>query len=73
MHCAAGLDTPTSGTVTIAGTAISGLGAAAFHDELLARGVSPDVVHYEPFDAGYLGIDYRYPLALAWLAKRLVP
>jgi putative ABC transport system ATP-binding protein len=26
MHCAAGLDTPTSGTVTIAGTAISGLG-----------------------------------------------
>ena len=47
------------------------LGAAAFHDELLARGVSPDVVRYELFDAGHMGIDYRYPLALAWLAKRL--
>ena len=27
--------------------------------------------HFELFDAGHGGIDYRYPLALAWLAHRL--
>jgi hypothetical protein len=27
--------------------------------------------HFELFDAGHGGIDYRYPLSLAWLAERL--
>jgi hypothetical protein len=33
--------------------------------------VPADRVHFELFDAGHAGIDYRYPLALAWLANRL--
>jgi hypothetical protein len=28
-------------------------------------------VHFELFDAGHRGIDYRYPLALAWLCHRI--
>ena len=28
-------------------------------------------VHFELFEAGHGGIDYRYPLALEWLAQRL--
>jgi hypothetical protein len=30
-------------------------------------------VHFELFDAGHGGIDWRYPLALAYLAERLSP
>ncbi|GII62171.1 enterochelin esterase [Sphaerisporangium krabiense] len=47
------------------------LGAEAFRRSLLDNGVSPDVVHFELFDAGHGAIDYRYPLSLAWLATRL--
>ena len=28
-------------------------------------------VHFELFAAGHRGIDYRYPLALAWLCHRI--
>jgi hypothetical protein len=28
-------------------------------------------VHFELFDAGHGGIDYRYPLALAWLCHQI--
>ncbi|MBV8734892.1 MAG: hypothetical protein JO120_08945, partial [Solirubrobacterales bacterium] len=47
------------------------VGARAFRQALAKAGVSDDVVHFELFDAKHGGIDYRYPLSLAWLAKRL--
>jgi hypothetical protein len=30
-------------------------------------------VHFELFDAGHGGIDYRYPVSLAWLCDRMNP
>ncbi len=48
------------------------LGATAFRDAVLAAGLAPDRVHFELFDAGHGGIEYRYPLALGWLAERMV-
>jgi hypothetical protein len=47
------------------------LGAEAFRRELEAIGVTD--VRCELFDAGHFGIDYRYPLALRYLAERLSP
>lgn len=47
------------------------LGGAAFRDALAEIGVTD--VHYETFDAGHGGINYRYPLALEFLARRLAP
>ncbi|MEV4757114.1 alpha/beta hydrolase-fold protein [Micromonospora sp. NPDC049559] len=47
------------------------LGAEAFRAELTRAGVPDDRVRFELFDAGHMSIDYRYPLALAWLAQRL--
>jgi S-formylglutathione hydrolase FrmB len=47
------------------------LGAEAFHAEVVKAGLPDDRMHFELFDAGHGGIDYRYPLALAWLAERL--
>ncbi|MFF1613331.1 alpha/beta hydrolase [Amycolatopsis sp. NPDC058278] len=47
------------------------LGAEAFRAEVAAVGLPDDRVHFELFDAGHGGIDYRYPLSLAWLAPRL--
>ncbi len=49
------------------------IGAQAFHHEILRVGLPEDRVHFETFDAGHGGIDYRYPLALAWLAQRIAP
>ncbi|WP_406673467.1 alpha/beta hydrolase-fold protein [Nonomuraea sp. N2-4H] len=46
-------------------------GAVAFRRAVEAAGVPDDRVHFELFDAGHGGIEYRYPLALAWLAHRL--
>ncbi|MPZ86545.1 MAG: enterochelin esterase [Nitriliruptorales bacterium] len=47
------------------------LGAEAFRRELAAIGVSD--VSFELFDATHSAIEYRYPLALAYLAERLSP
>ena len=47
------------------------LGAQAFRDGLARIGVPDDRVYFELFDATHAAIDYRYPLALAWLAQRL--
>ena len=44
------------------------LGAMAFSAELRALGIDH---HFELFDAGHGAIEYRYPLALAFLADRL--
>ncbi|MFG2073749.1 alpha/beta hydrolase [Nonomuraea maritima] len=47
------------------------LGAVAFRQAILAAGVPEERIFFELFDAGHGGIEYRYPLALAWLARRL--
>ena len=45
------------------------LGAEAFRRELAAVGVTD--VFFELFDATHMGIEYRYPIALRYLAERL--
>ncbi|MGH3546650.1 MAG: alpha/beta hydrolase [Pseudonocardiaceae bacterium] len=47
------------------------LGTQAFRDQLRAAGLPDQRVHFELFDAGHGGIDYRYPLALAWLCRQI--
>jgi len=47
------------------------VGAEAFRDQLRRIGVADDVVYFELFDATHAAIDYRYPLSLAWLARRM--
>jgi hypothetical protein len=47
------------------------IGAEAVREALITSGVSPDVIRYELFDGTHAAIDYRYPLALAWLSKRM--
>jgi hypothetical protein len=49
------------------------LAATAFRDALLAAGLPGDRMRFEIFPAAHGGIDYRYPLALSWLAARLTP
>jgi hypothetical protein len=49
------------------------IGATAFRAELERVGVAGDLVHFEHFEAGHGGIDYRYPQALAWLCGRIAP
>jgi hypothetical protein len=49
------------------------LGAQAFRQTLADLGVPDDVVHFELFEAGHMGIDYRYPQSLAWLCERIAP
>ncbi len=45
------------------------LGAEAFRRELAAIGVND--VQFELFDATHMGIEYRYPIAIRYLAERL--
>ena len=47
------------------------LGAEAFREELRVLGVADDRVHFELFPGTHAGIQYRYPMALTWLAQRL--
>jgi S-formylglutathione hydrolase FrmB len=49
------------------------LGAEAFRVALHEAGVADEVVRFELFDATHAGIDYRYPLSLAWLCQRIAP
>ena len=49
------------------------LGAQAFRQALADAGVAADVIHFELFESGHMAIDYRYPLALAWLCQRISP
>lgn len=49
------------------------IGATAFRREITGAGLPEERIHFETFDATHGGIDYRYPLALAWLAKRIDP
>ena len=47
------------------------LGAEAFRAELDRLGVPAERINFEIFPATHAAIDYRYPLALTWLAQRL--
>ena len=47
------------------------LGAEAFRRALADVGVTD--LYFELFDAGHMGIEYRYPLSLRYLAGRLSP
>ncbi|MPZ94170.1 MAG: enterochelin esterase [Propionibacteriales bacterium] len=47
------------------------LGAQAFRDGLLQVGVPEDRIAFELFDATHMAIEYRYPLAIRWLAERM--
>ena len=47
------------------------LGAEAFRATLREIGVPDDVIHFELFDGSHMGVDYRYPLSLAWLCQRI--
>ena len=49
------------------------IGAQAFERETRRAGLPGERVHFETFDAGHGAIDYRYPLALAWLSTRIDP
>jgi S-formylglutathione hydrolase FrmB len=45
------------------------LGAVAFRDALTAIGVTD--AHFELFNAGHMGIEYRYPTAMRYLAEHM--
>ena len=47
------------------------LGATAFRETLRDLGIRDDVINFELFDGTHMGIDYRYPLSLAWMCHRL--
>ena len=47
------------------------LGASAFRAALNDIAVTDELIHFELFDAGHAGIDYRYPMSLAWLCDRM--
>lgn len=47
------------------------LGATAFRDGLERIGVPGERIQFELFEATHAAIDYRYPMALRWLAERL--
>jgi putative esterase len=49
------------------------IGAEAVHAALREAGVPAGTIRFELFDATHMGIDYRYPLALAWLCHRIAP
>lgn len=48
-------------------------GAQAFRDKLREIGVADEIIQFEHFDATHMAIDYRYPLSLAWLCRRIAP
>jgi Putative esterase len=47
------------------------LGAEAFRDGLRRIGLPDDRIEFELFDATHMAIEYRYPMAVRWLAERL--
>lgn len=48
------------------------VGAQAFRAALAAAGLPDERVHFELFGGAHGGIDHRYPLAVDWLARRLL-
>jgi S-formylglutathione hydrolase FrmB len=47
------------------------LGAEAFRQELERIGIGEPVLHFELFDGTHANIEWRYPMAISWLAERL--
>jgi S-formylglutathione hydrolase FrmB len=47
------------------------LGAMAFHDAVREAGVPGDAIHFELFDGTHSSLEWRYPMAIGWLAERL--
>ena len=47
------------------------LGAVAFSDAVATAGVPDDRVHFELFAGGHRGLNWRFPLSLAFLVLRL--
>ena len=47
------------------------VGAEAFRAALRENGVADEAVHFELFEGTHGGVDYRYPLSLAWLCQRI--
>jgi S-formylglutathione hydrolase FrmB len=47
------------------------MGAVAFRRAVEAAGLPPARLHFDLFPAGHAAIEYRYPLAVAWLCQRL--
>ena len=47
------------------------LGAEAFLTALRDVGVAEEAIRFELFDATHAAIDYRYPLSLAWLCRKM--
>jgi S-formylglutathione hydrolase FrmB len=47
------------------------LGALEFADTLRRAGVPDDAIHCELFEGTHAATEYRYPLSVGWLAKRL--
>jgi hypothetical protein len=47
------------------------LGAEAFRLELAAIGVSEPIVRFELFEGTHADLEYRYPMAIGWLAERI--
>jgi S-formylglutathione hydrolase FrmB len=47
------------------------LGATAFHRAAQQAGVPEDRLYFELFEGAHGGIEYRYPLAVAWLCRKL--
>ena len=47
------------------------LGAEAFRRAVLDAGVDPAVVTFELFDGTHSDLEWRYPMAIGWLAERL--
>jgi hypothetical protein len=47
------------------------LGATAFHRAAKQVGVPDERMHFELFEGTHGGIEYRYPMAVRWLAEQL--
>lgn len=47
------------------------LGAMAFRDAVGAAGVPEDVVRFELYEGTHANLEWRYPMAISWLAERL--
>jgi S-formylglutathione hydrolase FrmB len=47
------------------------LGAQAFHAAVLSAGVDTARVHFELFAGTHSDLEWRYPMAIGWLAERL--
>jgi len=49
------------------------LGAMAFRDAVRSAGVDDDLVSFELYEGTHANLEWRYPMAIAWLAERLTP